>query len=177
MRHRWRDSCDVAVHGRAGFVRDGAGAQASAALQHLPAQFAHSRPRTPVSEPPHTTTRFTATTLPPPPILTTRHAESNWLLRASGKSAAREEHLGNPPPTCLWSWTRPSWASSVRRHLRKSTEVEGEYSQHTGPFTQEVSQILRLANPGSDAIAFKVKTTAPKQYSSHLPCGLRKSDF
>jgi len=34
----------------------------------------------------------------------------------------------------------------------------------TGPFTQEVSQVLRLHNPTSDPIAFKVKTTAPKQY-------------
>ncbi|PNS14146.1 Vesicle-associated membrane protein-associated protein [Sphaceloma murrayae] len=32
------------------------------------------------------------------------------------------------------------------------------------PFTQEVSQILRLYNPGSNPVAFKVKTTAPKQY-------------
>ncbi|KAI4154633.1 MAG: hypothetical protein L6R39_001370 [Caloplaca ligustica] len=33
-----------------------------------------------------------------------------------------------------------------------------------GPFKQEVSQSLRLSNPSSDTIAFKVKTTAPKQY-------------
>ncbi|GAB7361409.1 hypothetical protein MBLNU230_g1465t1 [Neophaeotheca triangularis] len=32
------------------------------------------------------------------------------------------------------------------------------------PFTHEVSQVLRLHNPTSDPIAFKVKTTAPKQY-------------
>ncbi|EKG21325.1 Major sperm protein [Macrophomina phaseolina MS6] len=32
------------------------------------------------------------------------------------------------------------------------------------PFTQEVSQSLRLRNPNSDPVAFKVKTTAPKQY-------------
>ncbi|KAF2479835.1 PapD-like protein [Neohortaea acidophila] len=32
------------------------------------------------------------------------------------------------------------------------------------PFTQEVSQTLRLSNPNSDPVAFKVKTTAPKQY-------------
>lgn len=35
-----------------------------------------------------------------------------------------------------------------------------------GPFTHEVSQILRLSNPTNQAIAFKVKTTAPKQYVS-----------
>ncbi|KAH6639362.1 MSP domain-containing protein [Boeremia exigua] len=32
------------------------------------------------------------------------------------------------------------------------------------PFQQEVSQTLRLKNPHSDPVAFKVKTTAPKQY-------------
>ncbi|KAI9843881.1 MAG: phosphatidylinositol-binding protein scs2 [Sclerophora amabilis] len=32
------------------------------------------------------------------------------------------------------------------------------------PFTQEVPQTLRLRNPNHDPVAFKVKTTAPKQY-------------
>ncbi|KAL8874342.1 MAG: hypothetical protein Q9174_000293 [Haloplaca sp. 1 TL-2023] len=32
------------------------------------------------------------------------------------------------------------------------------------PFTHEVTQLLRLRNPSSEPIAFKVKTTAPKQY-------------
>ncbi|KAF2035428.1 VAMP-associated protein [Setomelanomma holmii] len=32
------------------------------------------------------------------------------------------------------------------------------------PFQQEVSKILHLKNPHSDPVAFKVKTTAPKQY-------------
>ncbi|KAK4496261.1 hypothetical protein PRZ48_012241 [Zasmidium cellare] len=32
------------------------------------------------------------------------------------------------------------------------------------PFTHEVSQVLRLHNSNSDPVAFKVKTTAPKQY-------------
>ncbi|CAA9964326.1 hypothetical protein PTNB73_09499 [Pyrenophora teres f. teres] len=32
------------------------------------------------------------------------------------------------------------------------------------PFQHEVSQTLRLRNPHSDPVAFKVKTTAPKQY-------------
>jgi hypothetical protein len=31
------------------------------------------------------------------------------------------------------------------------------------PFTREVAETLRLRNPGSEPIAFKVKTTAPKQ--------------
>jgi len=34
------------------------------------------------------------------------------------------------------------------------------------PFQHEVSQTLRLKNPHSDPIAFKVKTTAPKQYDA-----------
>lgn len=32
------------------------------------------------------------------------------------------------------------------------------------PFTHEVSQVLRLYNKNADPVAFKVKTTAPKQY-------------
>ncbi|CAK3866480.1 Vesicle-associated membrane -associated [Lecanosticta acicola] len=32
------------------------------------------------------------------------------------------------------------------------------------PFTHEVSQVLRLRNPNNAPVAFKVKTTAPKQY-------------
>lgn len=32
------------------------------------------------------------------------------------------------------------------------------------PFTVEVSQILKIENPNSSPVAFKVKTTAPKQY-------------
>ncbi|MCJ1485330.1 phosphatidylinositol-binding protein scs2 [Schaereria dolodes] len=32
------------------------------------------------------------------------------------------------------------------------------------PFTHEVTQVLKLHNTSSDPIAFKVKTTAPKQY-------------
>jgi len=32
------------------------------------------------------------------------------------------------------------------------------------PFTQEVSQLLKIRNPNITPVAFKVKTTAPKQY-------------
>ncbi|KAK4040307.1 PapD-like protein [Parachaetomium inaequale] len=32
------------------------------------------------------------------------------------------------------------------------------------PFTVEVSQVLKIKNPNSSPVAFKVKTTAPKQY-------------
>ncbi|KAI4597354.1 phosphatidylinositol-binding protein scs2 [Pestalotiopsis sp. 9143b] len=32
------------------------------------------------------------------------------------------------------------------------------------PFTSEVSEVLRIRNPNSAPVAFKVKTTAPKQY-------------
>ena len=37
-----------------------------------------------------------------------------------------------------------------------------------GPFTHEVSQVLRLHNSNSDPVAFKVKTTAPKQYALEI---------
>ncbi len=37
-------------------------------------------------------------------------------------------------------------------------------NNNAGPFDHEVSQVLRLRNPNSDPVAFKVKTTAPKQY-------------
>ncbi|KAI7010211.1 hypothetical protein KC355_g6275 [Hortaea werneckii] len=45
-----------------------------------------------------------------------------------------------------------------------SVELDPSELAFKRPFTHEVSQILRLHNPTSDAVAFKVKTTAPKQY-------------
>ncbi|KAF2223519.1 PapD-like protein [Elsinoe ampelina] len=45
-----------------------------------------------------------------------------------------------------------------------SVELEPAELGFKRPFTQEVSQILRLYNPGQLPVAFKVKTTAPKQY-------------
>ncbi|KAK5163718.1 phosphatidylinositol-binding protein scs2 [Saxophila tyrrhenica] len=45
-----------------------------------------------------------------------------------------------------------------------SVELEPPELGFKRPFTQEVSQVLRLRNPSSDPVAFKVKTTAPKQY-------------
>lgn len=39
-------------------------------------------------------------------------------------------------------------------------------NDNKGPFSHEVSQVLRLHNPNSDPVAFKVKTTAPKQCAS-----------
>jgi hypothetical protein len=33
-----------------------------------------------------------------------------------------------------------------------------------GPFTQLVKEILVVRNPNPEPVAFKVKTTAPKQY-------------
>ncbi|CAF9913399.1 MAG: hypothetical protein GOMPHAMPRED_007890 [Gomphillus americanus] len=44
------------------------------------------------------------------------------------------------------------------------------------PFLHEVTQILKLTNPNNDPVAFKVKTTAPKQYcvrpnSGHIEPG------
>ncbi|TVY22118.1 Vesicle-associated membrane protein-associated protein [Lachnellula hyalina] len=41
---------------------------------------------------------------------------------------------------------------------------EGVPNLFTGPFTTEVSQNLKIRNPNSTPVAFKVKTTAPKQY-------------
>ena len=34
----------------------------------------------------------------------------------------------------------------------------------TGPFTKLVKEILVIRNPNSEPVAFKVKTTIPKQY-------------
>ncbi|KAK5127498.1 hypothetical protein LTR85_006837 [Meristemomyces frigidus] len=45
-----------------------------------------------------------------------------------------------------------------------SVELEPAELGFKRPFAHEVSQVLRLHNPTSDPIAFKVKTTAPKQY-------------
>ncbi len=35
---------------------------------------------------------------------------------------------------------------------------------NTGPFTQLVKEVLTVSNPSPVPVAFKVKTTAPKQY-------------
>ncbi|KAF2100818.1 VAMP-associated protein [Rhizodiscina lignyota] len=45
-----------------------------------------------------------------------------------------------------------------------SVELDPQELGFKRPFTQEVSQTLRLKNTHSDPVAFKVKTTAPKQY-------------
>ncbi|KAJ9642557.1 phosphatidylinositol-binding protein scs2 [Coniosporium tulheliwenetii] len=45
-----------------------------------------------------------------------------------------------------------------------SVELEPVELGFKRPFSHEVSQVLRLRNPNSDPVAFKVKTTAPKQY-------------
>ncbi|KAK2045372.1 MSP domain-containing protein [Colletotrichum somersetense] len=45
-----------------------------------------------------------------------------------------------------------------------SVEIEPAELSFRRPFTVEVSQILRIKNPNQSPIAFKVKTTAPKQY-------------
>ncbi|KAH9810120.1 (VAMP)-associated protein [Teratosphaeria destructans] len=45
-----------------------------------------------------------------------------------------------------------------------SVELEPAELGFRRPFTHEVSQTLRLHNPNSEPVAFKVKTTAPKQY-------------
>ncbi|KAL7926040.1 PapD-like protein [Trichoderma austrokoningii] len=45
-----------------------------------------------------------------------------------------------------------------------SVEIEPLELSFRRPFTVEVSQILKIRNPSSSPLAFKVKTTAPKQY-------------
>ncbi|MCJ1443713.1 MAG: phosphatidylinositol-binding protein scs2 [Stictis urceolatum] len=45
-----------------------------------------------------------------------------------------------------------------------SVEIDPPELGFRRPFTQEVTQILRLKNPHDAPVAFKVKTTAPKQY-------------
>ncbi|KAK3620582.1 phosphatidylinositol-binding protein scs2 [Elasticomyces elasticus] len=45
-----------------------------------------------------------------------------------------------------------------------SVDLEPAELSFKRPFTHEVSQTLRLKNTTSDPVAFKVKTTAPKQY-------------
>jgi len=45
-----------------------------------------------------------------------------------------------------------------------SVEIEPQELGFRRPFTSEVSEILRIRNPNHTPVAFKVKTTAPKQY-------------
>ncbi|KAF4625109.1 hypothetical protein G7Y89_g13061 [Cudoniella acicularis] len=45
-----------------------------------------------------------------------------------------------------------------------SVEIEPSELGFHRPFTQEVSQVLKIRNPNHIPVAFKVKTTAPKQY-------------
>ncbi|GJC98701.1 MSP domain-containing protein [Colletotrichum higginsianum] len=50
-----------------------------------------------------------------------------------------------------------------------SVDIEPSELSFRRPFTVEVSQILRIKNPNQTPIAFKVKTTAPKQYDPLHP--------
>ncbi|KAI0206936.1 putative integral ER membrane protein Scs2 [Astrocystis sublimbata] len=45
-----------------------------------------------------------------------------------------------------------------------SVEIEPQELGFTRPFTVEVLENLKIKNPGTQPVAFKVKTTAPKQY-------------
>lgn len=45
-----------------------------------------------------------------------------------------------------------------------SVEIDPQELGFRRPFTREVSQILKIKNPNHTPVAFKVKTTAPKQY-------------
>ncbi|KAK5162538.1 hypothetical protein LTR04_003469, partial [Oleoguttula sp. CCFEE 6159] len=50
----------------------------------------------------------------------------------------------------------------VQTSANMSVELDPVELGFQRPFTHEVSQTLRLRNPNSDPVAFKVKTTAPK---------------
>jgi hypothetical protein len=45
-----------------------------------------------------------------------------------------------------------------------SVEIDPQELGFHRPFTVEVSEVLKIRNPNSHPVAFKVKTTAPKQY-------------
>ncbi|OTA96383.1 hypothetical protein M434DRAFT_117445 [Hypoxylon sp. CO27-5] len=45
-----------------------------------------------------------------------------------------------------------------------SVEIDPQELGFHRPFTAEVSEVLRIRNPNTHPVAFKVKTTAPKQY-------------
>ncbi|KAI5927008.1 PapD-like protein [Camillea tinctor] len=45
-----------------------------------------------------------------------------------------------------------------------SVEIDPQELAFHRPFTVEVSEVLRIRNPNTHPVAFKVKTTAPKQY-------------
>lgn len=45
-----------------------------------------------------------------------------------------------------------------------SVEIDPQELGFHRPFTSEVSEVLKIKNPNSTPVAFKVKTTAPKQY-------------
>ncbi|KAH9900120.1 VAMP-associated protein [Xylariomycetidae sp. FL2044] len=45
-----------------------------------------------------------------------------------------------------------------------SVEIDPQELGFHRPFTVEVSEVLRIKNPNTHPVAFKVKTTAPKQY-------------
>ncbi|KAI0005633.1 VAMP-associated protein [Xylariaceae sp. FL0662B] len=45
-----------------------------------------------------------------------------------------------------------------------SVEIDPQELGFRRPFTVEVSEVLRIRNPNTHPVAFKVKTTAPKQY-------------
>jgi hypothetical protein len=45
-----------------------------------------------------------------------------------------------------------------------SVEIDPQELGFHRPFTREVSQVLKIRNPNLTPVAFKVKTTAPKQY-------------
>lgn len=57
-----------------------------------------------------------------------------------------------------------------------SVELNPEELGFRRPFNHEVSQILKISNPQSGPVAFKVKTTAPKQYCVRPNSGVVKAN-
>lgn len=70
------------------------------------------------------------------------------------------------------------WKEHKRRMSGKQTQIlniepEGELV-FRGPFKDVVTTILKLSNPSTEEVCFKVKTTAPKRYCVRPNCGLIK---
>lgn len=108
--------------------------------------------------------RIARPTAPPPNLFL--HPQPT---RAAPSDSSTTSNLPPTTPrhiqTCLWNCNLRSWASGVSSIIR-STSLQGcqlANNARIGPFTHEVSQVLRLHNSNSDPVAFKVKTTAPKQ--------------
>lgn len=73
--------------------------------------------------------------------------------------------------SCSASTLTSNWASLVSIISKLSSATTGFHAHkwptsllQTGPLTQLVKRSLQVSNPNNQPVAFKVKTTAPKQY-------------